>query len=371
MLFFRKKNLILSGVLLITFLFSEETKKNVGILKFQSKGLSTMEADIATDIFRNELVDNGKFQVLDRNNMQAILKEQEFQQTGCTDTACAVKLGKLLNMQFMINGTLLKAGSSIYLAVEVINVESGKIVKSAREKIESMDKLENGIKKIVSALTDERLKSKTDTFISKGAGVLKINCVSPKNAEVFINNDKKGNVPFNTELKAGKYDIMIFQDGYFPKKMKINLSEGESRNVEVSLIKGISKYEAKNKSSFYQKKFRKFLTYSLISGGIGAGGLLTGLIFSSKANSTYEKYSATDVSADAEELGKTLDREKAFLNSGLWTAIGAGSAAITFSVFTFIYGKNKNYYNKIHKKSKSAGIIITPDYSGICLNLSF
>jgi uncharacterized protein YycO len=50
------------------------------------------------------MVRNEKFDVLDRNNMDVILKEQQFQQTGCTESSCAVEVGKIFNTQYMNYG---------------------------------------------------------------------------------------------------------------------------------------------------------------------------------------------------------------------------------------------------------------------------
>jgi len=64
--------------------------------------------------------------------MDKILKEQSFQQTGCTDSECAVQIGRLLNMDYMITGTLVKLGSSYFITVSIIDVETSRIEQSFR-----------------------------------------------------------------------------------------------------------------------------------------------------------------------------------------------------------------------------------------------
>ncbi|MDI6640975.1 MAG: CsgG/HfaB family protein, partial [Elusimicrobiota bacterium] len=66
------------------------------------------DASIVSDLLRTELVKIGKFKVLDRANMESILAEQKFQISGCTDQECAVKIGKLLNVQQVVVGTFLE-----------------------------------------------------------------------------------------------------------------------------------------------------------------------------------------------------------------------------------------------------------------------
>ncbi|MBI4977972.1 MAG: hypothetical protein HZC28_10830 [Spirochaetes bacterium] len=57
-----------------------QVKNRVGVLNFVAKGVSATEASAVSDLFRSELVSSGKFDILDRNNMDKVLKEQEFQQ---------------------------------------------------------------------------------------------------------------------------------------------------------------------------------------------------------------------------------------------------------------------------------------------------
>ncbi|MBI4979809.1 MAG: hypothetical protein HZC28_20185 [Spirochaetes bacterium] len=126
-----------------------DKKIRAGVLDFTAKGVSDMEASIASDMFRQEMVGSGKFDVLDRKNMESIMKEQTLQQTGCTESACAVQIGKLLNMEFMVYGVFMKVGSVFYISAEMINVETSKIEKSGRQKVASMDKLEESIQALV------------------------------------------------------------------------------------------------------------------------------------------------------------------------------------------------------------------------------
>ncbi len=121
--------------------YSYAGKKNAAVLDFKAKGVATKQASIITDIFRGAVVKSGKYTVLDRSNMDKILTEQSFQQTGCTDTECAVKLGKLLSMQYMIVGTLSKLGSTYILSTEIISVEAGNILKSEDGNSKSIDNM--------------------------------------------------------------------------------------------------------------------------------------------------------------------------------------------------------------------------------------
>ena len=84
----------------------------VAILDLEGRGISEMEAQTLTDRMRSELVNTGAVTIVERSQMQEILEEQGFQQTGCTSDECAVEVGKLLGVQNMITGSIGKIGTS-------------------------------------------------------------------------------------------------------------------------------------------------------------------------------------------------------------------------------------------------------------------
>jgi curli biogenesis system outer membrane secretion channel CsgG len=83
------------------------------------------------DRLRSELFNTGAFTVLERSQMEAILKEQGFQQGGCTTDACAVEAGRLLGVKFFITGNIGKVGATFTINVRMIDVAAGKMVQIA------------------------------------------------------------------------------------------------------------------------------------------------------------------------------------------------------------------------------------------------
>lgn len=132
---------------------NKKEKDRVGVLRFIAKGgVSAAEADVVEELFRSELVEDGAWDILDRNNMNKILKEQSFQQSGCTENECAVKIGQLLNMQYMVYGNLMKIGESFFVSVGMVNVETGQIYKTAREKFTDINDVDTIVKNVVLSL---------------------------------------------------------------------------------------------------------------------------------------------------------------------------------------------------------------------------
>ncbi|MBI4976981.1 MAG: hypothetical protein HZC28_05830 [Spirochaetes bacterium] len=134
-------------------LIAAPKKIRIGIIDFGANGTSANEAQAISDLFRNELVRCGAFDVLDRKNMDAVLKEQAFQQTGCTESSCAVQVGKLLNMQYMIYGKIVKVGD-YFLQTEMIDIETTKIVKSSKARFADFTEIEKHLKIMASDLAN-------------------------------------------------------------------------------------------------------------------------------------------------------------------------------------------------------------------------
>ncbi|MDD5224324.1 MAG: CsgG/HfaB family protein [bacterium] len=85
-----------------------------------------LSQELAKDLFQT-----GKFRVLDRKNINAILKEQGFSLQDCTSTDCIVQVGKLLVVQKIITGDIRIVnqgfGDAFVISAIVTNVETGEV----------------------------------------------------------------------------------------------------------------------------------------------------------------------------------------------------------------------------------------------------
>ncbi|MEK7475413.1 MAG: CsgG/HfaB family protein [Candidatus Coatesbacteria bacterium] len=103
---------------------------NVAVSELTPQGVSASDAAVIADMVRNDLVSKPAFNVVEKANMDKVLAEQAFQQTGCTSAECAVKLGKLLNVKLMVVGSFGKLMDAYVLSLRAVDVETGRIVFS-------------------------------------------------------------------------------------------------------------------------------------------------------------------------------------------------------------------------------------------------
>ncbi len=108
----------------------------IAILDFQGIGVSAQEAMVLTNRLGTHMVQLGRYQVIERGQMEQILNEQDFQMTGCTSNECAVEIGQLIGARQMLAGSFGKLGTVYTIDMRIIDVLTGRITKTTSYDIE-------------------------------------------------------------------------------------------------------------------------------------------------------------------------------------------------------------------------------------------
>lgn len=124
------KKKFLAALLFLVLTLNGQT--NIAVIDFEGKNVSKTDASALTDRLRLELFLTGKFVVLEREKMDAILKEQQFQMTGCTSDACAVEVGQLLAVKQMVAGSVSHIGQTYSFTARLIDVEKGNLISGGK-----------------------------------------------------------------------------------------------------------------------------------------------------------------------------------------------------------------------------------------------
>ena len=97
-----------------------------GIISLESRaGMKTGEAESVTEMFASALQKSGRFTVVERKQLNAVLQEQGFQaQQGGEDAA---KAGRILAIKKMFSGSLGKLGDKFIFNLKMIDVESSRV----------------------------------------------------------------------------------------------------------------------------------------------------------------------------------------------------------------------------------------------------
>ena len=184
------------------------------------------------------LVQTNAFIVLERGKMEGILQEQGFQQTGCTSTECVVEMGKLLNVQKIISGSIGKVGKIYTIDISLIDINTARIDKSFMFDHEGelgglLKLMETTASDIAISVTGSlKVEVKIDMF-----GSIEIK-TKPKKANVYLDNKLIGPSPIKlNEIAVGTHTIQVKAKGYDPAEKNVAIKEQEKSKVEIKLKK--------------------------------------------------------------------------------------------------------------------------------------
>ncbi len=91
-------------------------RPRIAVLEFKNKAENqwwwNSGAAAAQDVFVTELVKSGKFRVIDREQLAALMQEKNMSLEGDIDAATAIKAGKLLGCQYFLTGAVTEYGAT-------------------------------------------------------------------------------------------------------------------------------------------------------------------------------------------------------------------------------------------------------------------
>jgi len=127
-------------------------KPAAAVLDFEAYRTTPGDAAIVAQFIRSAVVKSGVFAVVDKNNMDKVLNEQAFQMLGCTTAECAVKLGRVLNVRYIILGKYSLFDDARIITAQVVDVENGRIVASESEAVRGELTIDGASNRIVEQI---------------------------------------------------------------------------------------------------------------------------------------------------------------------------------------------------------------------------
>jgi curli biogenesis system outer membrane secretion channel CsgG len=92
----------------------KSTKPRIAVLEFKNKADNQWwwhgGAAAAQDVFVTELVKSGKFRVVDREALEALMREKNLTLSGDVDPKAAIRVGKLLGVNYLLTGAVTEYG---------------------------------------------------------------------------------------------------------------------------------------------------------------------------------------------------------------------------------------------------------------------
>jgi TolB-like protein len=283
---------LIAGILFCTVAPFAQTGKKISLAvhDLQAEGVEQSEAKLISERLRAGLLNTGLYRVMERGQMDAVLKEQMFQQSGaCSDQACLVEMGQLLGVEQVLSGTVGKIGQTYTLAVRLIDVATGEILTA----------LNSDCKCAIDEVMQTSTKDIVNQLVRKSgapAGNITVPPVPPKpqfgflsveskpaGANVIINGAPQGITPFHSDkLEPGKLTLKIELPGYKSLEERIKVLAGDTAFQSYTL-KALPVEPPVTAESPANKKTKSRWG---IRAGIGGGTLIVlgaGIFFNSQA----------------------------------------------------------------------------------------
>jgi predicted Zn-ribbon and HTH transcriptional regulator len=111
-------------ILLMSFLVVG--KERLGVFELKPLNISPDLASIVSDKIAFEFQQLEEFELVERQEITQVLKEQKFQASGVTDTM--VEIGKIMNIETMVLGSFGQLDKSTwFISLKLVGIETGKV----------------------------------------------------------------------------------------------------------------------------------------------------------------------------------------------------------------------------------------------------
>lgn len=135
--------------------------QSIAIVSLDSKGSALDNLEMAS-LVRLELIKIQKYEVLDKYDVENIMKERGIDPQNVFGKTQLVELGKEINADLMLSGSVQTVGSKTIFSLRLIDVEKGKIIKSdVKEYVYNENYLQTMARISINSLFDLEVDAET------------------------------------------------------------------------------------------------------------------------------------------------------------------------------------------------------------------
>ena len=223
----------------------EKTKKRIAVLNFNSTGFKKSVTDGIRDMIEVELYNSGAFEMLERNRLDFILKEQGYEDKNCSESDCAVKIGRVLSADKIIIGSVNGVGG-INITIKFVDIKKGNVeyagIERSPDEAGIMDSIRSLTGKMIQSVTPPDQKNKTKLNES-GYNYLKYYSlgVVPGLGQLYAGNRIKGCLFFGGFAALAGFSCYAVYDFNKKREAYEDLKTGSAEDFD-------SKYNASGKA---------------------------------------------------------------------------------------------------------------------------
>jgi len=153
------KKVVLMLSIILTMLWSTvvsvmgaESKPVMVVATFDAKGFTQEDVEFVMGMFTSNFATLGFAEIVDRSNFDKIKKELSFQDSDWSDSKKVAELGRALNANLVATGQLMKRGTTIFLLVKILDVNTTGIITSHTDRVKNIDEFFDKMPEFCEAL---------------------------------------------------------------------------------------------------------------------------------------------------------------------------------------------------------------------------
>jgi hypothetical protein len=274
---------------------AKQKKSIIAVFDFELKAGVPEELKIPLSAkLREALFSTNKYEVIDKSNIEVILKQQGEQLKECYSQECAVEVGRLVTAQKILTGSVSKLGKAFSISLSLTNLESGLMEKVVTEQCRcELEDLSDFVAALALKIIGEE---------SKMEGKLEIK-VTQTGADVEVDGRLIGSSPLTEPrvMKLGKHTVKISKTGYEPWQRDVTIENNKTISITATLSRKGGVVVSEGTS------MHKLPGWLLLSAGVmaGAGG---GFYYMNSA-ATFKKYNDAETNADLKKYKDQVNQE--------------------------------------------------------------
>lgn len=158
-------------------------RMSLSILPFSGKIKNSTVQEMADDFLAAALIDQKRFQIVEREKLKQILQEQKLAKEKLTDPEHSIQVGRLMSADAMLATTITEGQKSVEIISRLINTETAEVMETKDAYVEdkslaSVKELMEGLAAkltvslpVVEGIVVKREKGTVFSDIGKGSGV--------------------------------------------------------------------------------------------------------------------------------------------------------------------------------------------------------
>jgi TolB-like protein len=130
------------------------SKTRIAVIDFEQKAFQEFQGkqigEIVAEWLITSLANTGRFEVVERAQLQKLLHEQQLGVSGMINQETAAKMGELLGVKVIVSGSVIQIGNTYDVNARLISVQDGSIIKAERVRGMGLD----GVERMMDSLAD-------------------------------------------------------------------------------------------------------------------------------------------------------------------------------------------------------------------------